>query len=104
MVKPSIFDVDTNPDKEKHTVTLYTTKGVSGVFVGHVKEFPGVVVQADSIEHVKDECTTSLDLLVSEYPELHDKLWPKHISAKQYTGIFKKGLEYRTIEVTVPSF
>ena len=104
MVKDSIFDVDSNPDKETHRVTLYLTKGVTGVLVGHVKEFPGVIVQADTEEHVEDEMTTSLDLLVTEFPEVHDKKWPHHVSAKGYVGLFKKNLQYQTIEVTVPSF
>lgn len=104
MVKHSVFDVDEVPDKAEHWVTLYVTKGVTGVLVGHVKEFPGVIVQADTEEHLEDEMTTSLDLLVTEYPETHDKLWPKHVSAKGYVGLIKKSLQYRTIEVTVPSF
>ena len=105
MVKPSVFDVEDNPDKETHHVTLYITKGVTGVLVGHVKEFPGVIVQADTEDHLEDESSTSLDLLITEHPEIHDKLWPKHVSAKGYAGLFKKqSLQYRMVEVTVPPF
>lgn len=104
MVKPSAFDVEKNPDKAVHHVTLYITKGITGALVAHVKEFPGVIVQADTEEHLQKEMSDSLDLLVVQYPELHDKLWPNHPSAKGIAGLIKESLQYRTIEVTVPAF
>lgn len=104
MVNSSGYDIDDNPDKRPHDITIYVVKGVTGVLVGHVKEIPGVIVQADTEEHLQDECTTSLDLLVTEFPEIHDKLWPNHVSAKGLAGLIKQSLQYRTIEVTVPPF
>jgi predicted RNase H-like HicB family nuclease len=104
MVKSPPFSLDDNPDKEPHDISIYIIKGVTGAYVGHVKEIPGVIIQADTEEHLDDECTTSLDFLVSEFPEIHDKLWPNHVSAKGLAGLIKQSMQYRKIEVTVPPF
>jgi predicted RNase H-like HicB family nuclease len=104
MVKPSAFLTEGNPDKEVHDLTLYIIKGVTGAYIGHCKEVPAIIVQANTVEELDDEATTSIDLLVTNFPEVHDKLWPHHISAKGYAGVMKQKMEYRKIELTVPSF
>ena len=97
-------EIGGNPDQQVHDLTMYVTKGITGVFVGHVKEIPEVIVQADTEDALDEEATASLDLLITNFPEIHDKLWPHHVSAKGFAGVMKQKMEYRKIELTVPSF
>lgn len=93
-----------NPDQENHELTLYVTKGVTGKYVGHIKEVPEVIVQADSEKELEDEATKSVNLLWVEYPEMHDKIFPKHSPAIKGQEVIKEKAQYRLVEVTIPQF
>ena len=98
-------DKDDSPDQEQHDLTLYVTKGVTGVYVGHLKEMPEILVQADSEEKLAYEAKESASFYWKNFPEVHDKLYPKHIPASTSKGnFFSEKLQLKMIEVSMPQF
>ena len=93
-------------DNAEHNLTLYVTKGVTGVLVGHVKEIPEIIVQANTEDELEKETSLSVNVYWNNFPLMHDKLFPKHVSATLLAkgNYFKEHLQYRKIELTVPQF
>jgi len=95
---------ETNPDQDNHQLTLYVTKGPTGAIVGHLKEVPEVIVQAETEDKLEDEATISVNLFWSQYPEEHNKLFPKHVPSTKGQMVIKEKPQYRVIEMTIPQF
>lgn len=93
-----------NPDQENHQLTLYVTKGVTGAYVGHLKEIPAIIIQSETENGLELEANISVNLYWKEFPEDHDKLFPSHVKASKESEILQENLHYRTIELTVPPF
>jgi predicted RNase H-like HicB family nuclease len=55
-------------------VTLKITKGVTGVFIGQIPQIPGIIVQADDTEQLKEEAEKSLEIYFEAFPELHEQI------------------------------
>ena len=55
---------------------MYVVKGTSGKLIGHIKEVPEIIVQADSEAELDQQATKSVSLFFQQYPEVHDKLFP----------------------------
>ena len=62
---------------------MYVVKGTSGKLIGHIKEVPEIIVQADSGEELDQEATKSVSLFFQQYPEVHDKLFPYETPQKR---------------------
>jgi len=100
------FNIDDgSPDESPHNLSIYISSGPTGVFVGHIKQFPGIIVQAETKDKLAEEALNSIDFLWKNCPETHDKVFPSHISAKE---VIRQGLGFRkqlqAIEVAVPNF
>ena len=95
-------------DEETHHLHLYVTKGVTGVWVGHVKEIPSIIVQASTEKGLDKEADKSLTWYWHFYPQEHDKLFPKHkpmcTEDHPHRPLSPIKAEYHTIQVTVPAF
>lgn len=88
-------------DDAEHHFSLYVTKGVTGVLVGHVKELPEIIVQAETEDKIASEVNESVLFYWKHYPDSHDKMFPKHVSAKTEKQFGKK-LQLKMIEVSAP--
>jgi len=70
-------------DNNVHEFTMYLVKGTSGKLVGHIKEIPEIIVQADTETELDQEATKSVSLFFQQYPEIHDKLFPYEVPQKR---------------------
>ncbi len=69
-------------------VTLEIKKGVTGVYVGQIKEIPGIIVQSKTVEGLEAEAKDSLDFYFETYPAEYDKLFET-----------ERIIQYRTMQV-----
>jgi uncharacterized Zn finger protein len=72
----SSFMSDNTTDDSVHEFTMYLVKGTSGKLIGHIKEVPEIIVQADTEVELDQEATKSVSLFFQQYPEVHDRLFP----------------------------
>ncbi len=89
-------------DKRIHEVTLYVVKGFTDVYIGYVKEMPGIITQAKTVKLLEEETSKSINVFWNEFPEVHNKLFPKHLIWEDNIPSAQK-MRYRIIKTLIPT-